>query len=124
MAPLLSGSRRRPGGIAVRLTFLALALAGDGNGLVSRRTARLGRSVHPNERGEHHDVVGVVAGLFVELAAERDQPEVGVVEIAVDGIGREGVLRETSMWSTQNVALLPSWRATRISSPGLSQLLD
>src|SRR5689334_5126466 len=46
-----------------------------------------------DEVGEGDDVVVVVAGLPVERAAAGDQPQAGVVEIAVHHIGRELVLR-------------------------------
>src|SRR5688572_8915471 len=43
--------------------------------------------------GEDDHVVGVIAGVLVERAAAGDQPQAGMVDVAVDGVGRELRLR-------------------------------
>src|SRR5918997_5679935 len=58
--------------------------------MVRRRSVRSGASAC--EVREDDDVVGVVPGVLVEGAAAGDQPQPGVVEVAVDGVAGEGVL--------------------------------
>src|SRR5580704_8177294 len=58
---------------------------------ISRVSACLGR-VGGHQRGEGHDVGAVVVALLIEAAPAGDQPEGGVIGVAVDGAGGELVL--------------------------------
>lgn len=52
------------------------------------------RFVRTHELGEDDEVVHVAAGLPVEDTAAGDEAQARVVDVAVDGLGGEGVLRE------------------------------
>ena len=87
-----AGRRGDPGDRAGRMIDMRAA------GTAARAVFAARTSIKPCRRGadearvDHH-VVAVAAGGPVERAPARDQPQAGVVDVAVDALGRERVLR-------------------------------